>query len=102
MDEVFERAGVQRVLAIEAQYSAICCEMVRCGMGVTFAHPIVARDFAGPGIEIRPFMPEPMFPTYLLFPPHRPRERLALAFVEVLRDLHDELLGKAGETAKKR
>lgn len=92
MDEVFLRAGVERVLAIEAQYTAICCELVRCGMGVTLAHPIVARDFAGPDIAIRPFSPAVLFPTYLLFPPNRPRDRLASAFVEVLRELHDELL----------
>jgi DNA-binding transcriptional LysR family regulator len=94
MDEVFLRAGVERVLAIEAQYTAICCEMVRCGMGVTLAHPIVARDFAGPAIAIRPFSPAVLFPTYLLFPPHRPRERLASAFVEVLRGLHDEFISE--------
>jgi DNA-binding transcriptional LysR family regulator len=92
MDEAFERAGVQRVLAIEAQYSAICCEMVRCGMGVTLAHPIVARDFAGPGIEIRPFKPAVLFPTYLLYPPHQPRDRLTLEFVHLLRKEHQDLL----------
>jgi DNA-binding transcriptional LysR family regulator len=92
MDEVFLRAGVQRVLAIEAQYTAMCCEMVRHGMGVTLAHPIVARDFRGPDIAIRPFLPVTRFPTFLLFPPNRPRERLASAFVDVLRELHDELL----------
>jgi DNA-binding transcriptional LysR family regulator len=94
MDEVFQRAGVERVLAIEAQYTAISCEMVRHGMGVTLAHPIVARDFAGPEIVIRPFLPATLFPTYLLFPPHRPRERLTSAFVEILRELHYELLAE--------
>ena len=97
MDEVFARAGVERVLAIEAQYTAICCELVRCGMGVTLAHPVVARDFAGPDIAIRPFSPVVLFPTYLLFPPHRPRERLASAFVEVLRVEHEELMGKLAQ-----
>ncbi|MGY6158368.1 LysR substrate-binding domain-containing protein [Paraburkholderia strydomiana] len=100
MDEVFLRAGVQRVLAIEAQYTAMCCEMVRHGMGVTLAHPIVARDYAGPDIAIRPFVPATRFQTYLLFPPHRPRERLALAFVEVLRGLHDELLAEVVPPAR--
>jgi DNA-binding transcriptional LysR family regulator len=97
MDEVFVRAGVERVLAIEAQYSAICCEMVRCGMGVTLSHPIVAQDFVGPDIAIRPFLPAVTFPTYLLFPPHRPRARLAAAFIEVLRAVHDEILAAAKE-----
>jgi DNA-binding transcriptional LysR family regulator len=102
MDEVFVRAGVERVLAIEAQYTAICCEMVRCGMGVTLSGPIVAADFAGPDIAIRPFSPAIMFPTYLLFPPHRPRERLAAAFVDVLRGLHDEIVAEAKVTKKGR
>ncbi|WP_250862635.1 LysR substrate-binding domain-containing protein, partial [Caballeronia sp. INML3] len=75
-------------------YTAMCCEMVRHGMGVTLAHPIVARDFAGPGIVIKPFLPATLFPTYLLFPPHRPRERLASEFVKVLKGLHAELLGE--------
>ncbi|MDE1179400.1 LysR substrate-binding domain-containing protein [Paraburkholderia sp.] len=101
MDEVFQRAGVERVLAIEAQYTAICCEMVRGGMGVTLAHPIVARDFAGPDVAIRPFSPDVMFPTYLLFPPNRPRERLVSAFIEVLRsELLDSL--KSTETLARR
>jgi len=39
-------------------------------------------------------VPATRFQTYLLFPPHRPRERLASAFVEVLRGLHDELLAE--------
>ncbi|MDR5822587.1 MULTISPECIES: LysR substrate-binding domain-containing protein [unclassified Caballeronia] len=102
MDEVFQRAGVKRVLAIEAQYTAMCCEMVRHGMGVTLAHPIVARDYRGPEIAIRPFLPDTRFPTYLLFPPHRPRERLASAFVDVLRELHEELLEDVVEPPPRR
>jgi DNA-binding transcriptional LysR family regulator len=74
--------------------------MVRHGMGVTLAHPIVARDFAGPEIAIRPFLPATRFQTYLLFPPHRPRERLASAFVEVLRALHEELLAEVVAPAR--
>ncbi|MGF6674271.1 hypothetical protein OKW44_002123 [Paraburkholderia sp. WSM4174] len=61
---------------------------------MTLAHPIVARDYAGPDIAIRPFVPATRFQTYLPFPPHRPRERLASAFVDVLRGLHDELLAE--------
>ncbi len=92
MDDAFERAGVNRVMAIEAQYSAICCEMVRNGMGVTLAHTIVANDFAGPDIAIRPFEPEILFPTYLLFPPHQPRAQLTMQFIELLKEEHEERL----------
>lgn len=101
VDELFARAGVERVLAIESQYAAMCCEMVRCGMGVTLAHPIVARDFAGPGIAIRRFLPDVLFSNYLLFPPHRPRERIASAFVEVLRELQNEFIAEMKEPQRK-
>ncbi len=87
-DDVFTRAGVNRILATEAQYAAICCEMVRCKMGVTLAHPIVAMDFAGSDIVLRPFLPEVMFPTYLLFPPYQSPARLTRAFVDVLKEEH--------------
>jgi DNA-binding transcriptional LysR family regulator len=84
--------GTRSVMAIEAQYSAICCEMVRNGMGVTLAHTIVANDFAGPDIAIRPFEPEILFPTYLLFPPHQPRAQLTMQFIELLKEEHEERL----------
>lgn len=94
MDQAFDAAGVQRVLAIEAQYSAICCEMVRLGMGVTLAHPLVARDFLSDAIAVRAFTPELKFPTYLLFPPHQPRAQLTTEFVTVLRELLDERMAE--------
>ncbi|MCP1118123.1 LysR substrate-binding domain-containing protein [Robbsia andropogonis] len=102
MDDVFERAGVTRVLAAEAQYTAICCEMVRLGMGVTLAHPIVARDFAGSDIVIRPFKPEVFFPIYLLYPSKQPTDRLTLAFVSVLRQVLAEVTAEAKNLAKRR
>ena len=102
MDAVFQRAGVERKLAIEAQYTAICCEMVRSGMGVTLAHPVVARDFEGPEIAIRPFSPAVMIPTYLVYPPQRSRDRLAAAFVKLLADEHDAALGAPSGRARAR
>lgn len=93
-DDVFTRAGVNRILATEAQYAAICCEMVRCGMGVTLAHPIVAMDYAGPDIVLRPFLPDVMFPTYLLFPPHQTPARLTRAFVDTLQWVHADRLAR--------
>ena len=99
MDEVFERAGVSRILATEGQYSAICCEMVRVGMGITLAHPIVARDFAGPDIVIRRFLPETLFPMYWLYPPRQPRGRLTLAFAEQVKEILAEAMAEAERLA---
>ncbi|MBU9560978.1 LysR family transcriptional regulator [Burkholderia multivorans] len=101
MDAVFERAGVERKLATEAQYTAICCEMVRLGMGVTLAHPVVAQAFAGPDVAIRPFSPAVTMPTYLLFPPQPSRDRLAAAFATLLADEHDAATGRTSARGRR-
>lgn len=90
VDEQFERAGVERVMAIEAQYSAISCEMVALGMGITLAHPLVARDYQHRDIVIRPFKPDILFPTYVIWPVAPMRTKLAEEFVDTLRAFYRE------------
>jgi DNA-binding transcriptional LysR family regulator len=85
VDGLFEQAGVERVMAVEAQYSAINCEMAALGMGVTLAHPQVASDYAHRDIVIRPFRPDILFPTYVIWPQAHARTRLAEEFVETLK-----------------
>jgi len=85
-DRLFEREGVERVLSLEAQYSATCCEMVKLGLGVTLAHPLVATDFVGQGVKVLPFSPSITYPNYLLYPPHGAVSQLAEEFAALLRD----------------
>jgi DNA-binding transcriptional LysR family regulator len=91
VDGVFERAGVERIMAVEAQYSAISCEMVALGMGVTLCHPLVAKDYLHRDIVSRPFKPEILFPTYVIWPMAQARTQLAEEFVETLRAYYREL-----------
>lgn len=94
IDELFERAGVSRVLSLETQYGATICALVAQGLGVSIVNPIVARDFAHTGIVVRPLLPPTVFKSALLFPKHQPRSRLAVSFGQALRDaLADELAG---------
>jgi DNA-binding transcriptional LysR family regulator len=85
-DRLFEREGVERLLSLEAQYSATCCEMVKLGLGVTLAHPLVATDFVGQGVKVLPFSPSIHYPNYLLYPPHGAVSQLAEEFAALLRD----------------
>ncbi|CAG8863376.1 Octopine catabolism/uptake operon regulatory protein OccR [Pseudomonas fluorescens] len=91
VDDLFEQAGVERVMAVEAQYSAINCEMVALGMGITLAHPLVARDYAHRDIVIRPFKPEILFPTYVIWPTAQARTRLTEEFVDTLKAYYKDL-----------
>ncbi|QCI11712.1 LysR family transcriptional regulator [Pseudomonas putida] len=88
VDGLFEQAGVERVMAVEAQYSAISCEMVALGMGVTLAHPLVARDFRHRDIVIKPFKPDILFPTYVIWPQAQARTLLAEEFVDTLKSYY--------------
>jgi DNA-binding transcriptional LysR family regulator len=85
VDGLFEQAGVERVMAVEAQYSAINCEMVALGMGITLAHPLVARDYLHRDVVVRPFRPDILFPTYVIWPIAQARTKLAEEFVETLK-----------------
>jgi DNA-binding transcriptional LysR family regulator len=95
VDGLFEQAGVERVMAVEAQYSAINCEMVALGMGITLAHPMVARDYQHLDVEVRPFRPDILFPTYVIWPVAQARTALAEEFVETLKAYYRGVLGRA-------
>lgn len=88
VDGLFEQAGVERIMAVEAQYSAINCEMVAHGMGITLAHPLVARDYLHRDIVVRPFRPQILFPTYVIWPSAQNRTKLAEDFIETLKGFY--------------
>ena len=91
VDGLFEQAGVERIMALEAQYSAINCEMVAHGMGVTLAHPLVARDYLHRDIVVRPFRPAIPLPTYVIWPHAQSRTRLAEDFIDTLKAHYRDL-----------
>ena len=85
VDGLFEQAGVE-------QYSAINCEMVALGMGITLAHPLVARDFRHRDIVIRPFVPQILFPTYVMWAPAQTRTKLSEEFVDTLKAFYRNIV----------
>ncbi|EXF95901.1 LysR family transcriptional regulator [Pseudomonas fluorescens HK44] len=91
VDEVFEKAGVERVMAMEAQYSAITCEMVAQGMGITLTHPLVAKDYLHRDIVVRPFRPEVLFRTYVIWPNAQNHTHLAEEFIETLKGYYRDV-----------
>ena len=78
-------------MALEAQYSAINCEMVAHGMGITLAHPLVARDYLHRDIVVRPFRPDIPLPTYVIWPHAQSRTRLAEDFIDTLKAHYRDL-----------
>jgi DNA-binding transcriptional LysR family regulator len=85
LDEVFERHGVERRLAIETASAASVCAMVRQGLGLAIVNPLTAMSEAGNGLHLRRFSERIPFTVSVVRPEHRPSSTLVDAFVETLR-----------------
>ena len=90
IDRVFEQHRVDRLMSLETQYSATLCTLVAEGLGVSIVNPIALRDFAHRGLLARRFEPAVVFRSYLLIPRHRPRSRLADAFLAAMRRVYED------------
>lgn len=90
IDRIFRMRKVERVMSLETQYSSTLCTMVAEGLGVSIVNPITLRDFAHRGLVVRRFEPAVVFRSFLLAAPHRPRSRLAEAFVATMRRVYAE------------
>lgn len=85
IDEIFDAAGVQRVLSLETQYSATVCALVAEGAGIAVVNPTAVRDFLHRGLVLRRFEPKVPFRSFVLIPQHRPQSRIATEFISMMR-----------------
>ena len=82
IDAVFAAAGDQRRLSYESHFAAAICHMVDLNLGVSIANPDVADSFRSLNIAIKPFAPDIVFSTYLVYPSGNPLSLLAKTFCE--------------------
>lgn len=85
-DDAFKAAGNPPRMRLETQYGATLCAMVATGLGVALVNPLVAEDHAVFPIMVRPFAPEVVFTSRLLWPRGGAHSRLAEAFACILRE----------------
>jgi DNA-binding transcriptional LysR family regulator len=90
IDEIFDAAGIQRILSLETQYSATVCALVAEGAGVAIVNPIAVRDFLHRGLVLRRFEPKVTFRSFVLIPRHRPQSRIATEFLSMMRQGFDQ------------
>jgi DNA-binding transcriptional LysR family regulator len=91
-DQVFQRAGVERLLVAETQYSAALAALVAQEVGVGLIDPFTAADFAGRGVQAIPFEPPIPFDIGILYPSHRSLSRATRSFLSLLRRHRNSLL----------
>lgn len=95
LDKVFERAGVNRDLVIEARNSATACAMVLKGVGIAIVNPFTAMDYLESGLVLRRFAEALPFTTTLLRAKFRPTSPLVDLFVAQLHETRDRFLATA-------
>ena len=71
------------------------CGLVKCGVGCAILNPLAAVDFAEHGMVTRKFEPVIEFEYMLFLPTFRPPSRLAVQFIELLKQTRDRLLPPA-------
>ncbi len=86
IDRYFTEQGVKRKIQIATQLHATAGDFVLAGAGISIVDPLTADRFAQLGVQVRPFTPPLEFKFYVIFPEGRPRSRLVVKFVELLRD----------------
>jgi DNA-binding transcriptional LysR family regulator len=86
IDQVFDRAGVARLLSVETQLSEVACSFVESGAGVSIVDAFTAREFSERGaLQARRFSPDINFDIRLLWPAFRAPSLILESFVEFLR-----------------
>ncbi|WP_110668089.1 LysR substrate-binding domain-containing protein [Salinicola halophilus] len=86
IDRIFAQAGIRRDLRLETQLSAVACEMVLAGAGVSLIEPVTAKHYASRGLVARDFEPTIPFRYSALLPAFRSPSRLATEFTREARE----------------
>ncbi|MDH3218720.1 MAG: LysR substrate-binding domain-containing protein [Gammaproteobacteria bacterium] len=86
IDRYFSNQGVKRKIQIDTQLHASVADFVLAGAGISIVDPITADRFSQLGIEVRPFTPPLEYKFYVIYAEGRPRSRLVVQFVELLRE----------------
>jgi len=81
MSQILEEAGSRPEIVVETPSSSTVCALVLEGAGVGLINPCSAHGFAERGVIFRPFEPEVLFKSYLLFRPDAQRARHVNEFV---------------------
>lgn len=94
VDRIFEDAGIERKLVIETQYAMTICSLVLEGLGCSIVNPATTNDFLTRGLVVRPFRPRIEFEYMLYTPSLRPLSQTALRFIELMRQIRDEMIAE--------
>ncbi len=86
MEDIFQRAGVPLRCKIETTSTALACQMVGDGLGITIIDRLAALAVDPKRFSLRPLRPAYRLEFVLLFPPDFEETPVITALIECLRD----------------
>lgn len=92
MERVLSEAGVLSEVRVETPISAVSCQLVKEGAGVTIADPFTAAAFRDAGLVSRPFRPEVKFNFGILYPANAAPSNIVVEFLSLVSAVRDEIL----------
>lgn len=92
IDRVFDDAGIQRDIHLEARTQHALCAFVACGAGCTIVDPCLAEDISNPRIEFRPFEPEISWSLALALPRNHRSSMICQDFAAFVQHSGDPIL----------
>ena len=100
VDEVFQKAGVQRELRYEVRTTEAVYGLVAAGLGVSIIGPAFPLDSTHPRVVVRRFRPQIEVDLDLLYPADKPLSRVAERFVEIVDDYASARSGRRGKARR--
>ncbi|MDQ8732545.1 LysR substrate-binding domain-containing protein [Bradyrhizobium sp. LHD-71] len=84
LHQICEMVGARPRLVTETPNSATVCALALEGVGIGIVNPLATDGFPQRGLIFRPFKPEVLFKSHLLFRPDMQRGRIVRSFVAAL------------------
>ena len=81
----FDRMGAPYLPTVEVRYCNTACVLAASGVGVSVVDPFSPRQGGSHDLVVRPFIPKTPAVAYMLWSEAQPLSRLALAFLDEVR-----------------
>jgi DNA-binding transcriptional LysR family regulator len=85
LDAKLDALGISVKPVVETPYGHTVCELALAGVGLGIVHPIVALDYVGRGVVVKPVEIEALFRSVLVFRPGTPMSENAKQFLRSMR-----------------
>ncbi|MBS7707727.1 LysR substrate-binding domain-containing protein [Chelatococcus asaccharovorans] len=87
IDQIFGHRNIRLRVVAEAYSSATVCALVCEGVGIGIVNPLAAEKYIRSGLVVRPFLPEVVLMTSLIYPLGLQNSIISRQFSDVLRSV---------------